>query len=220
MKLYNADLSPYAARVRLAIYRKNLNIAITAPPESGIKGAEYLALNPMGKIPVLVLESGATVPESETILEYLEDAFPTPSLRPTDLLELARARLIARIGDLYIQSTILPLFGQMNPANRDATIVETQFAAMDKGLTYLDHYLSGGAFAVGDKISIADCSIQPVMFFVSLMTQSFGKPELLSKHVKLSAYWQAASADPITAKVLAEMQAGLVAMQKRTAQGA
>ncbi len=219
MKLYNADLSPYAARVRLAIYRKNLPITITAPPESGIKGPEYLALNPMGKIPVLVLDSGATLPESETILEYLEDVFPTPSLRPADAMDLARARLIARIGDLYVQGTILPLFAHMNPEKRDAAFVETQFATMEKGLTYLDHYLAGGAFAVGNKVSFADCSIQPVLFFVNLMATAFGRPETISKHIKLAAYWQAAGADPIWAKVNAEMQTGFAAFQKRMAQG-
>ncbi len=51
MKLYSLDLSPYAARVRISIYAKKLPIEIVAPPAAGIKSAEYLALNPMGKIP-------------------------------------------------------------------------------------------------------------------------------------------------------------------------
>ena len=51
MKLYSLDLSPYASRVRVSIYAKKLPIEIVAPPAAGIKSAEYLALNPMGKIP-------------------------------------------------------------------------------------------------------------------------------------------------------------------------
>jgi glutathione S-transferase len=215
MKLYNADLSPYAARVRLAIYRKDLKIEIVAPPESGLKGPEYLALNPMGKIPVLVTENGETLPESETILEYLEDIFPTPSLRPAGPMDRARARLVARIGDIYVQTTIFPLFSQLNPAARDTTIVETQLASLEKGLTHLDHYLSGGSWAVGTQASLADCSLQPVLFWVNFIAQTFGKPDLITAHPKVSAYWTASNADPICAKVLAEMQAGLVAMMAR-----
>ena len=36
----------------------------------------------MGQLPALELDSGNVIPDSGTILEYLEDAFPTPSLRP------------------------------------------------------------------------------------------------------------------------------------------
>ena len=80
MKLYSVPISPFAARVRLSIYRKRLNIEILPPPEGGLKGDAFLALNPMGQIPTLVLDSGVAIPESATILEYLEDVFPTPSL--------------------------------------------------------------------------------------------------------------------------------------------
>jgi glutathione S-transferase len=77
MKLYSVLLSPFAARVWLSIYRKGLNIEVVPPPEGVIKGDAYLTLNPMGQILTLVLDSGIAIPESATILEYLEDVFPT-----------------------------------------------------------------------------------------------------------------------------------------------
>jgi len=215
MKLYNADLSPYAARIRLAARHKGLAIDFVPPPEGGIKSEAYLALNPMGKIPVLVLDNGATLPESETILEYLEDAFPTPSLRPSDLLLLARARLIARIGDIYVQPTIFPLFSQMNPATRDPTAVETHMTALVKGLGWLELYIGEGNFAVGDKVTIADCSLIPVLFFVDLMAKTFGRPDLLANHPKVAAYWAKANAEPIAANVIQEMTTGFQNFVKR-----
>ena len=97
MKLYSLPLSPFAARVRLSIYRKGLNIEIVPPPEGGVKGDAYLALNPMGQVPTLVMDSGFTIPESATILEYLEDVFPSPSLLPSNAEDLARVRLFLRL---------------------------------------------------------------------------------------------------------------------------
>ena len=74
MKLYSAELSPFAARPRVAIYAKTLPVEILAHP-ADLKSPEYLAINPMGKLPALVLDDGTVIPESDTIVEYLADAF-------------------------------------------------------------------------------------------------------------------------------------------------
>jgi glutathione S-transferase len=209
MKLYSVMLSPFAARVRLSIYRKGLNIKIVPPPEGGIKSEAYLALNPMGQIPTLVLDSGFGLPESATILEYLEDAFPTPSLRPIDLQDLARARLFLRLPDFHILPSVLTLRAMRDPAKRDREVVKTQFEAIDRGLSYVERYLSGDPWAVGDRASIADCALVPVINVVNLIGSSFGQPDLIGKYKKLDAYWQVAKTDEINAKVIAEQLAAL-----------
>ncbi|WP_373545599.1 glutathione S-transferase family protein [Chamaesiphon sp.] len=209
MKLYSVPLSPFAARVRLSIYRKDLPIEIVPPPAGGIKSDMYLALNPMGQIPTLVLDSGVAVPESATILEYLEDVFPVPSLRPFDPLELAHARLFLRIPDFHIRPSIFTLRGLRDPANRNKEVVKTEFEVIDRGLSYIEHYLSGDPWAVGDRPSIADCALVPVINIVSLMVSIFGQPDLIGKYKKLDLYWQAAKTDEINAKVIAEQLAAL-----------
>ena len=63
MKLYSVALSPFAARVRMAIYAKKLDqIEILPPPGGGTKSPEYLAIHPMGKVPALVTVSRGQVP--------------------------------------------------------------------------------------------------------------------------------------------------------------
>ena len=97
MRLYSFELSPYAARARLAVYRKGLDVEIVEPPEGGPAGEAYRAINPLGKVPALVLDDGTVIPESAVIVEYLEDRFPTASLLPRAPEDRARARLIARV---------------------------------------------------------------------------------------------------------------------------
>jgi glutathione S-transferase len=117
MKFYNAMLSPFAARCRMLIYAKGLEVEFSEA--WGDFSKEQLSLiNPMGKVPVL--EDGDLVlPESETICEYLEDRFPEPALRPESPQARARMRLLGRLTDLYVFETLSPLFGHLSRKSRD-----------------------------------------------------------------------------------------------------
>jgi len=59
----------------------------------------FLALNPYGKVPVL-LDEGAVIYESTIVNEYLEDRFPEPPLMPRDPLGRAEVRLWEDYGDI------------------------------------------------------------------------------------------------------------------------
>jgi maleylpyruvate isomerase len=213
MKLYSANLSPFSGRARLAIYAKGLPVEISYPPEGGLKSPEYLALNPMGKMPCLLTDSGLGVPESEVILEYLEDAYPEPSLRPASAEDKARARLLARIGELYVGAPGGGLFGQMNPATRDPAVVEAQFTKLHEGLTWLDHHLGDGDYAVGDSLTTADCSLVPTLFWLTAFAQVFDKPDLLDRHPKTRRYSESVRRHPAVAKVWDELAAAAAHFQ-------
>ncbi|MFI4934003.1 MAG: glutathione S-transferase family protein [Caulobacterales bacterium] len=208
MKLYSANLSPYATRVRIAIAAKGLSIETVSPP-GGLKSPEYLAVNPMGKIPCLVLDDGTSLPESEVIVEYLDDAFPARPLRPANAADAARARLLARMADLYLMTAGLTLFGQMNPATRDQATVDAGLASIDGALANMETFMGPGPYAVGKSFSTADCALAPVFFFMGVFGQVFGRGDLLAGHPKLSAYWRHLQTDPAVKPALGEMQAAL-----------
>jgi glutathione S-transferase len=207
MKLVNVDLSPFASRVRLQIYFKKLDIPLVLAP-ADMKTPEYLAMNPMAKLPVLVLDDGTCLPESEIILEYIEDVHPNPSLRPADPQLRAKGRLIGRITDLYVMESLRGLAPQFDPKTRDAAAVEAVWRQMETSLKYVEHYWSGARFALSDAFSLADCSILPMLFIIDKMGQFFRMSNLLSPHKKLSAYWSHVQKESAVAKVFAEMQAG------------
>jgi glutathione S-transferase len=100
LTLYHHNLSVCAQKVRLALAEKDLDWedrAVDLMKGEHLK-PDYLALNPKGVVPTLV-HDGAPVIESTIILEYLEDAFPEPSLRPAAPLERARMRVWAKWPD-------------------------------------------------------------------------------------------------------------------------
>jgi glutathione S-transferase len=202
MKLYNSDVSPYSSRVRIAIHAKNLPVEIVAPP-GGQGSAEFKRLNPTGKVPALEVD-GQVLVESEAINEYLEDRFPTPSLRPSDPLARARMRALSRFADLYLAQSIRPLVAQLNPATRDAKLVAEKLAELDTRLDQLEQLVVAGPFAAGPELTLADCALGPVFFFLTRLIPALGGKSPLDGRPKLARVGEAVGKHPAVARVLAQ----------------
>jgi len=213
MKLLNSFVSPFAARVRVAIYAYDLPVEI-APSGQWLpnyeKSPEYLAINPIGRVPTLVLDDGAALPESSVIVEYLADTFPQSGLRPRNAQATARARLIAHLIEIDVQMRAGLLFGQLFAAQRDQGTIESCVTAMDQGLSHLDHFIGDEAFAAGSMITIADCALAPFLFFFAdRMVEAVNMPPIIGNHPKVAAYWLRVQAAPPVQKVLSEMQSAI-----------
>mgnify|MGYP003395257634 FL=1 len=178
MKLYNANLSPYASRVRLQLYLKGIKAEIVAVPAGGSHTPDYAKINPLEKIPTLD-DGGFYLPESSAIMEYLEDTHPTPSLRPADAKERAKMRVIFNIADQYILTPLFALFEQTNPATRNAKIVDERLTELSKALAGLEHFVAGGRYAQGAAPSLADCALVPSLSFVAAIGPAFGQHHAL-----------------------------------------
>jgi glutathione S-transferase len=200
MKLYSLALSPYAARVRGAI---------VTPPEDWRNSREFRAINPIGRIPVLVLDDGTALPESGVIVEYLEDKYPEPSLRPKSPEALARVRLITQVADLYVLQAMMPLFFLFDSAKRDEAAIEAQMQKLKDGLGQLDGLLQPEGYAYGDRLTTADVWLTPVRFTLDGLMAFTGRSNLLDKHKAVAAYADAARADGILDRVWQEMAEGL-----------
>ncbi len=211
MKLYTNDLSPFAARVRAAIYFKKLNVELVPPPAAGLKSPEYRAINPLGRLPALVLDDGQVVPESETIIEFLEEAFPLPALRPRSAPDRARVRLLARIAECYINAPMFVLFPQLSAEPRDQGLIESQLRRIDEGLGYLAGQLSGGRYAFGNEPTTADCCVFPTLYLTEVIGSLFGRPSALAQHPKVLAYYQQVQEDPVLRRVASEMTTAMQA---------
>jgi glutathione S-transferase len=209
MKLYSLALSPYAARVRGSIYAKNLPVEIVTPPEDWRNSREFRAINPIGKIPVLVLDDGTALPESGVIVEYLEDKYPEPSLRPKSPEALARVRLITQVADLYVLQAMMPLFFLFDSAKRDEAAIEAQMQKLKDGLGQLDGLLQPEGYAYGDRLTTADVWLTPVRFTLDGLMAFTGSSNLLDQHKAVAAYADAARADGILDRVWQEMAEGL-----------
>jgi glutathione S-transferase len=208
MKLFSVDRSPFGSRVRAAIEFKGLAVETFDAPEGGLKSPAYLAINPLGKLPTLVLDDGRSIPESQVILDYLEETAPSPSLYPGDAVDIAMARLIPRVIDLYLLTALFELFAHLNPAARDEGAVTAIFARFGAALDHIEHYVAEGGFAVGRAFSAADCALTPALFWVTTVNRLFGQ-EAPGARPKLAAYWDMATKHPLLGPLAADMKTDL-----------
>ncbi len=207
MKMYNSQLSPYAARCRIAIYAKDLDVELVEMPDPAAE-EEFSRLAPMHKVPLLV-DGDVVVPESGTICEYLEDRGLGLSLRPADPAAMALMRTLGRICDLYAMEPMNELFGQINPADRDQAVVTREMALLVKAMSWLDHYVEGPAYAVGGALSLADCMLAPTLFFFDRIGPMFGEAAPLRQFPAASDYYKAICGDAAVAKAMAELDISL-----------
>ena len=207
MKLYTAKLSPFAARCRMHIYAKGLDVEMVEYPH-GVSKDEIVAMNPIGKIPVLAV-GDVVLPESDTICEYLEDSTDGPALRPEDDLDRARMRLLSRIADFYVFEPLSPLFAHLSRKHRKQEVVDDGMAKIAKGLGTLEKFIGDGEFAVGAALSLADCSLVPILFFLNTYLPYFGKADPLQPYPKLYSYWNSIQDNEHAARVIDEIREGI-----------
>jgi len=102
--LYDADRCPYCARVRIVLAEKGLEYE-TVTIDLANRPEWLYEKNALGKVPVLE-EDGFVLPESEVIMEYLDERYPEPALKPVDAADRAFVRLVVsrfdtNLGDAY-----------------------------------------------------------------------------------------------------------------------
>jgi glutathione S-transferase len=102
--LYDAERCPYCARARIVLAEKDVEYETVTIDLSDRPDWLY-EKNPLGKVPVIE-EDAFLLPESDVIMEYLEERYPEPALLPADPAARARVRLVifrfdVNLGDAY-----------------------------------------------------------------------------------------------------------------------
>jgi len=213
MKLYGVHLSPFVMRPLLVARAKGHDLALDMP-EGGIKTDAYLAMSPMAKMPLLH-DGDFHLPESQVIAEYLDSALDGPKMISEDPKTAARERLLCRLIDVYI----VPDLGGVFNAREKPEGLAPALEKLATGLGYIEHFRrAGDTFAVGDKFSIADAALIPILFFFDAFG-ALGTTAMVAAQPGLAAWWSRAKASELGARATAEQAAGLKAMMAQRAAG-
>jgi glutathione S-transferase len=204
MILYATDLSSYSLKVRLAAALKGIALELRAPPE-GYRSAAYRALVPSSTVPALV-DGDFTLAESDTILEYLEDRFPTPALLPADPRGRARARFLGRLHDLRFEPKLRACFGAVAVRQAPPEIEPALEAALALIETSLD---AQGPFAIGPTPSLADCAYPASFAILDALAPVFGWR--LAQHPRLARWRAAMDGHPVFESLLVPYRAAIAA---------
>jgi glutathione S-transferase len=207
MKLISAPVSIFSARVRAVFYAKNISFEIEPPPPD-IHSAAYLAVNPIGKLPVLILDDGQALPESEVIIEYLEDRFPEPPLRPATHEGRARARLVSRVTDLYLVPPLAALFKNLDAVQTNLSLRISLKKALDDNLRLTERFIDEDGFSVGNHLTTADCALFPALLLIRRLWKSIADEDVLGQHQRFRDFCILCGRNPVLHRIEIEFEQG------------
>src|SRR5450830_1134875 len=171
MELYTYYRSTSSYRVRIALALKGLDyhalpINLIAPGGGEQRQAEYLAVNPQGRVPALRTDAGDVLTQSPAIIEFLEERYPQPPLLASDLMTRARARAVAAV----IGCDIHPLHnsGTTNLLRQwghdDAQVQEWIGHWVSQGLTAVEQLIGEVGYCFGKEPGLADVYLIPQLY--------------------------------------------------------
>jgi len=183
---------------------------VTLDYASSMKAPDYLAVNPMGKVPAIT-HRGVTVTEGAAICAYLADAFPEAGLAPpiTSPERGTYYRWLAFACGPVEAAVTNKSLGVEPPTDKKASV---GYGCMDDVLNALESAVSGRPYIVGDNFSAADVYVGSQIGWGMM----FGSIE---KRPAFEAYWAGISGRP-AAKRAAEIDDALIAASQAAAQPA
>ena len=174
MKLYDGGRAPNPRRVRIFLAEKG----ITVPTEQVDLGQlqqrsdAYTAVNPMQRVPALVLDDGSVIAESIAICRYFEALQPDPPLFGRGALESALIEMWQRRVEFHLFLPVATVFQHLHPAMK--IMVDPQVAQWGEAnkprvldfLRFLDGELANRPFVAGSDYSVADITALAAVDFM------------------------------------------------------
>lgn len=197
MKLYGSLTSPYVRKARVLLREKNLSCEFIVA-DAWAADSPIPPLNPLGKVPVLVLDNGEALFDSPVIIEYL-DSLKAPALLPASGEARWHALRWEALAD-GIQDAVATRFLEMRrPApQQSAENIQRQEGKIARALEYAERHLGNGPWLMSDHFTLADLAVA-----VALEYTDFRYPhDWRSRHPRLGAWHAGIGARPAFVETL------------------
>jgi len=182
MKIYDREGTPNAARIRIVLAEKGLEDQIEFVSVDLIRAEQkqpaFLAMNPIGKIPVLELGDGTVISESTAITEYLDNLDGNPTLTGKTPREKGLIHMMQRRVEMMVLEAIDDYFHYGTPGLGKALRPwrmpdwsgakewgERRGAQAVQNMPYFNDILAKKPFVAGDAFSMADISLWAALAF-------------------------------------------------------
>lgn len=189
LQIIGAPQSNYVWVARIACTEKGVPYThVPALPHS----AEVDAIHPFGKIPVM-RHGDVTLCESRAICFYIDDAFAGPPLAPRDHVGGAQTEqwislVNTHVDPLLVRQYLGAYFFPGTPDGRpNRTIIDAALPKMEPVVAVLDHAVAKTGHLVGDKLSLADINLLPILFYLDKLPESRA---MLRRAASLDAYYK------------------------------
>jgi glutathione S-transferase len=197
MKLYDGGRAPNPRRVRIFLAEKGISVPTEQVDLGNLqqRTEAYTAINPLQRVPALVLDDGTVITESLAICRYFEALQPDPPLFGKGALESAMIEMWNRRVELHLYMPVSTVFQHLHPAMK--AMVDPQVPAWGEAnkprvfdfLRLLDDELRSRPYLAGENFTVSDILAMVAVDFmkVSKLTVPEELADLRRWHALVSA---------------------------------
>jgi glutathione S-transferase len=185
MKLLYTPNSPYARKVRIVALEKHIDIelqeVVLSDPNNPV--SQY---NPLGKVPVLILEGNECIYDSTVIAEYLDHRTPVAHLIPQEHTSKIAVRRWEALADGVCDAAVAIVLEERKPIEKQTSaMIEKQLEKVTRGLNVLNTDIAKKKWCVNETFSLADIALGCMLGYVDLRFKQLNwqdKYQNLAKH--------------------------------------
>jgi glutathione S-transferase len=193
MKLIGSLTSPYVRKIRILLLEKQC--AFEFVNDSPWEAATHVAdVNPLGKVPALLSDSGEAFFDSPVIADYLEIIDSNTPHLPGDAMEAIRIKQLEALADGITDAGVAWLMEIRRPAEKqDPAPIARQRGKVERGLGVLEQRLAHSQYLYGDALSRADIATGCCLGFLDFRLPEY---DWRGNHPALTAYASRLAARP------------------------
>lgn len=188
MKLLYTMNSPYARKVRIVGIEKHIDITLQevnlSDPDCPVKNH-----NPLGKVPVLILNDGDSLYDSRVIVEYLDFHTPVARIIPQDHNAKIRVRRWEALSDGVCDAAVAAMLEGRKPVEQQSKAnMNKQIDKVTRGLEVLNLDIFKKKWCVNETFSLADIALGCALGYIDLRFKELNWQEKypnLAKHYSL-----------------------------------
>lgn len=193
MKLIIATPSPYARKARVALLEKNISFE-TIVDNPWLPHTAITAINPLGKVPALVLDDDQVIHDSRVIIEYLDTLPYPPRLIPATPALRVAVKQIESIADGVCDAMVLCVLERSRRAEQqNAAWLARQQHKIHAGIAELARLLGQRLWFTDAGFSVADISTACALGYIDLRFPEF---DWRPRHKNLAVFFETLSARP------------------------
>lgn len=180
--------SPYARKVRIVGIEKHIDITLQevnlSDPDCPVKNH-----NPLGKVPVLILNDGDSLYDSRVIVEYLDFHTPVARIIPQDHNAKIRVRRWEALSDGVCDAAVAAMLEGRKPVEQQSKAnMNKQIDKVTRGLEVLNLDIFKKKWCVNETFSLADIALGCALGYIDLRFKELNWQEKypnLAKHYSL-----------------------------------
>lgn len=167
MKLIGSLTSPYVRKIRVVLAEKKIDCEFVVD-SPWVEGNQVARFNPLGKVPVLLLDDASTIFDSRVIAEYLDAVAPNNRLIPASGRERINVKRWEALADGVLDAAVAAfLESRRRDGERSQTWLDRQRGKVVDGLHAMSEELGDQAWCHGSGISLADITVGCALGYVS-----------------------------------------------------